>query len=176
VITVKQATLEDEADILDLAARFIAEEHIYREVLGFDAETLGDTLKQVLRVGVVLLAEIDGRPIGILAGAAVDSLTARDRYFDEVVWYVEPEARKTRAGYYLLRDAIAWAHAEGCSSCKMVAPAGSTVGTFLERNGFRAVETAFHIRIDEWPRLRRSGSASSSERQPPAERPQRLQP
>lgn len=181
MIKISKATLDDERMILDLAARFIAEEHHYRDVLAFDAETLGDTLRQVLRVGVVLLARDvqlsdpdtheagRDRYVGMLAGVAVQSFSSRDRYFDEVVWYVAPEARKGRAGYYLLRDAIAWAQAAGCNSCKMVAPSGSTVGTFLEAMHFRAVETAYLLRIDEWPRLPRSGSGSSSER-PPAER------
>src|SRR5262245_28391560 len=115
MLTIRQATTADERQILDLAARFIAEEHDYRHVLAFDAETLGDTLRNVLRVGVVMVAERDEQLVGLLAGVAVQSFTSRDRYFDEVVWYVAPEARKTRASYYLLRDVWAWAQRAGCS-------------------------------------------------------------
>lgn len=172
MMQIRVATLDDEEQIADLTARFIAEEHGYRRVLAFDADKIGETLRGVLQVGVVLVVDVGGRLAGLLAGAAVQSLSSREVYFDEVLWYVEPEWRKSRAGYYLLRDAIRWAQANGCSSVKIGAPAGSDLGTFLERNAFHPVETAYQLRIDEWPPLRRSGSGSSSG-PPPEERLQR---
>jgi GNAT superfamily N-acetyltransferase len=146
ITNIRRATLEDAEPIFDLAARFIADTS-YRKYLDYDLEVLENTLEQILRIGVVFVVEREGRLVGLLAGAALPSITGRGTFADEVVWYVEPEARKGSAGPRMLGSFLEWARAKGCNSCKMVAPAGSSVGKFLERRGFEPVETAYVLRL-----------------------------
>jgi GNAT superfamily N-acetyltransferase len=56
---------------------------------------------------------------------------------------MEPEFRRGRHAYQLLCAAEDWATRQGLGCLKMVAPAGSHIGTFYERAGFTAVETTW---------------------------------
>lgn len=95
-------------------------------------------------VAAILLAEDDAGVFGMLALAAVPAVLSGQIYADEIVWWVDPSHRGAqRAGPELLRSAQDWAREHGCYMIKMVAPSGSTVGTFYERLGFSPLETAF---------------------------------
>lgn len=101
-------------------------------------------IDNLLEQGVIFVAVLEDRPIGMLAGRLMPSGPEMPlSVAEEVAWWVEPEHRDGRAGYQLLCHFEGWAVQSGADVCKMVAPAGTTVGGFYERRGYRAVETVF---------------------------------
>lgn len=88
--------------------------------------------------------------VGMLALVIVPHPLTGETYVEEVVWWVEPEHRKGIVGPKLLEAAEAWVSTKSVSMVKMVAPAGSEVGTFLERRGYAPVETSF-VRLFKTP-------------------------
>jgi len=83
------------------------------------------------------------RVVGMLGLVVVPHPLTGAMYVEEVVWWVQPEARGGLVGPKLLQAAEEWVSTKNVTMVKMVAPAGSDVGTFLERRGYSAVETAF---------------------------------
>lgn len=97
----------------------------------------------------VIILAVDGRdaPFGMIACVVAPQLIDGTIYCDEMVWWVDPEARARRAGPDLLKAAEDWARGKKCSMLKMVAPIPSTVGRFYERLGYEAIETAHAKRL-----------------------------
>ncbi len=81
--------------------------------------------------------------VGMLALVIVPHPLTGASYCEEVVWWVEPEHRGGIVGPKLLEAAETWVSTKSVTMVKMVAPAGSPVGAFLERRGYAQVETAF---------------------------------
>lgn len=66
----------------------------------------------------------------------------------EIVWFVAPESRSTLwVGPRLEEAAREWALHAGLSYLTMTAPAGSRVGHYLHKKGYRAVETTYHMTL-----------------------------
>jgi len=95
--------------------------------------------------GVIILACEDGteRPVGVIAGVMARHILTTQPYCDEVVWFVEPEARASGCGLQLLVALQNWATTNGATLVRMAAPAESPVGKLLERHGYARVETSF---------------------------------
>lgn len=141
--TVRHARLEaDRPIIVEMVGRFLGATP-YGKLLTFAPERLEPLVDQVLALGAIFLAERDGLVIGMIAICALESPISGDRYAEELVWWVNEEARSSSAGPKLLRAAEAWTRQAGLFVLKMVAPAGSTVGGFYERTGYAAVETSY---------------------------------
>jgi GNAT superfamily N-acetyltransferase len=83
------------------------------------------------------------RIIGMLGLIVAPNILTGQHYADEIAWWVDPEHRKSRAAHRLLCAAENWARQKGLSVLKMVAPAGSEIGTFYERRGYVLVESAY---------------------------------
>jgi hypothetical protein len=146
---VREATLEDAPRIMELALCFL-ETTAYGAIVGkTNPARMAPLLDMCMTRGVVLLAETDPSPefrphvVGFLAALAMPHPVTAKLYVDEVAWFVEQECRNGLAGPKLLRALEDWATTKSISVVKMVAPAGSSVGDFLERRGYRAVETAY---------------------------------
>jgi GNAT superfamily N-acetyltransferase len=144
-------TPQHAARVVEMCLRFI-QETPYASVCGSGANPLsiGRVVEFCVMNGVVLLA-VDRQTdqvVGFIGLVAMQHPIVDERYADELAWWVEPEHRKGRAGYQLLRAAEEWARQAGCSMVKMVAPAHSdTVGAFLARRGYAVVETTYHKRL-----------------------------
>lgn len=81
--------------------------------------------------------------VGMLAIVKLNHPISGKPYAEEIAWWVEPEHQGMGSGRMLLERAEAWARENGCSMVKMVAPAGSDVGHFYEKQGYVVVETAY---------------------------------
>lgn len=173
---IRKATQADTERLLEMSVRFMVET-IYARIAPPSIPTLLQLIAVVLEKGVVFVDEtphandcaswtpavdfnVDEPPepapcnchpeiVGMIAIAALAHILTGKNYGDEIVWWVEPEHRKSRAGYRLLCAAIEWARQNGLSVLKMVAPAGSSVGRFYEHLGFEAVETAYQLVITD---------------------------
>ncbi len=121
----------------------------YRNVLRFIPEAIGELADRILQVGLIFVAEDRGRLVGMLAGYAVDEPIGRTKMLEELAWWVDPEYRKGSVGYKMLRCWEEWARQAGLEAVKMIAPAESPgVGGFLERRGYRQIETTYILRLD----------------------------
>lgn len=150
---IREATLDDAPRLVEMATRFLLETR-YGAMFDNRATpvTIGGLVEQVLRFGAIFVAEVtvpyaDGssetKLIGMLAIVVVPHPLTGLAYADEIAWWVEPEHRGGSIGPHILRSAETWARQKGANMVKLVAPAGSRVGTFYERVGYQAVETAF---------------------------------
>lgn len=147
---IREATVEDRDDIVEMAAHFI-EQTRYSQVLGApNREQLWFIVTKVVdELGVILLAEVEGRAVGMLAIAALAHPFTGELYGDELCWWVEPEHRQGSVGPRLLVAGEEWATRKGLSVLKMVAPAGSDIGMHYERRGYSQVETVYQKTLTE---------------------------
>lgn len=144
---IRQATAADTAKLFEMSVRFMATT-VYARLAPPSPESILVLIAAVLEKGVVFVDELeDGTIIGMIGLAALSHLLTGRLYADEIVWWVEPEHRKTRAAYRLLCAAEEWATRNELSVLKMVAPAGSNIGTFYERTGYELVESAYQKTI-----------------------------
>ena len=104
----------------------------------------------ILTHGKAIVAEVPHpeRPeywqlVGMIGLVALPHPITGQLIAEEVAWWVEPHSRKGTIGPRLLQAAEDWASVKGVTVLKMVAPAGSDVGTYYERRGYKALETAF---------------------------------
>lgn len=118
--------------------------------------SIGELVVNVMSLGVILVAEVEpGGPrwtqgadpspaiVGMIAIVVLPHPLSGVNYAEEVAWWVEPEYRDGTLGPRMLRSAEEWATRNRANVVKMVAPAGSDVGRFLEKVGYQAVETAY---------------------------------
>lgn len=153
---VRLGTAEDIDRIVEMGIRFLLLTPYGRMSDGGGSpQAIGAMVAACLNHGAIFLAEtevntfVDGdifpetQVVGMLVlYVAAHPLTGKP-YGDEVAWWVEPEHRNGRAGYYLLRSCEDWARQNGLSVLKMVAPAGSKVADYYTRRGYTFVESVF---------------------------------
>jgi GNAT superfamily N-acetyltransferase len=123
----------------------------YGEVLKFRPQIVGQLAAMVIDKGVIFVAQdgeqVEAPLVGMIAGVPLEELIARTPMFDEMVWWVEPDYRKGSAGPRLLQAVENWSRQKGLRLLKMVAPAGSGVGSYYKRLGYQEVETSFVKRL-----------------------------
>lgn len=140
---IREATTLDHHALVGMALRFLKTVSTY-DFLVPSREHIGRVVDVVLDSGVILVAEVPDAVVGAIALIAVPHPVDGTLFADEVAWWVEPEHRGgLRAGPYLLGAAEDWAQRNGCNMVKMVAPLPSSVGRFLEKRGYRAIEVAY---------------------------------
>jgi GNAT superfamily N-acetyltransferase len=101
-------------------------------------------------LGTILVAEVDGRVVGMICLALVPHLLTGQLYVDEVAWWVDPAHRGGTAGPRLLKAAEQWAVQNHANLIRMVAPCGSDAGRYYRRCGYKEVETTFSKALT-WP-------------------------
>lgn len=173
-MNLRLATSDDKPRLIEMAARFLIES---RYGADFDhkatPDKIADLIENVLVLGAIVVATaplpepwtvdpcdacygVDSccgdcpccpRLVGMLAIVAIPHPMTGQIYAEEIAWWVEPDYRGGTLGPKMLRAAEDWATTNGANVIKMVAPAGSTVGSFYERIGYTPVETAFIKRI-----------------------------
>jgi GNAT superfamily N-acetyltransferase len=142
-VIIRDATEHDVPQILPMAARFLASTP-YGALLPTDPERLEAFVRAILEVGVAFVAEDHGGALcGMIAFVVAEHPVSGQEYGDEQAWWTEPEHRGGSIGPRLLAHAEVWASKKNLVMLKMIAPAGTHVGAYLERLGYHAVETAY---------------------------------
>lgn len=149
-MTIREATLEDSARLVEMAIRFLTETPMGEAVPPAPLK-LAQLVLQVLDVGVIFVAEVNGRLEGFIALVALEHPMSGEAYADELAWWVEPEARSRSIGPRLLSRAEDWCRQNALSFLKMVAPIGSGVATAYLRLGYQEIETSFMKRFGGGP-------------------------
>lgn len=140
-MTVRPGTPADRDVLIALAAQFYAESP---HGLGTpNPLRLTANVDYLLARGLLSVAEDRGGSVrGLLGTVVQDHPLVGVRTGFELAWYVQPAARGGSAGARLVRDAEAAVVAAGGTRMQIGAP-DAQVAHFLERLGYRAVETTY---------------------------------
>lgn len=142
------ATLEDEDQILTLLKNFF-NSTIYSS--GFmDEDKVRVLIKActdpLIKENVVLVWEDKGKVVGLIAGQWTELIFNEDKVATELVWWVEPEYRKTEAAHQLLGAFEYWADWCGCKSIQMYSLSNeysNVLERFYKKQGYKLAETSY---------------------------------
>jgi GNAT superfamily N-acetyltransferase len=146
---IRAATESDLPAILDMGARFYATT-TYAQLADYCRDSAAGLARVMLDGGVLLIAEHDGRPIGMVGLLLGPFLfNAAHTTAHEVMWWVDPEARDSGAGVALLRALEPACRAKGAAVIQMMTLDGSPpqAAALYERLGYRPSEHAFSKRL-----------------------------
>lgn len=142
---VRKATLADVPAIVRMSACFY-ETTSYAGWADFNAETVEDLAISLTKYHVMLVAEHDGKAVGMVGlFVAPFMFNATKRAAYEVVWWVDPEARDTGAGKALLKAIEPACRDAGCHAIQMVHLNNSPPAAALlyERAGYGHSESSY---------------------------------
>lgn len=146
-MTIREAEPGDALAIVSMVGDFL-KHTTYGKLLPFNPDAVADLVAAVIGgAGVVLVAEIEGRLVGMMAIAALKHPVSDEWMGEELAWWVSPDHRHGSIGPKLLGRGEDWARQKGLCMLKMVAPAESVVGMFYERRGYVPIETAYAKRL-----------------------------
>lgn len=134
--------LDGDTDALVTMGRRMWAETSYRNHIIDNPEQMAAMVTLLLDSpdGVIFIAELEGKPVGMIGMLAYANHLDGRRVAGEVFWWIEPEARG--AGLRLLQVAESWAAEVGAQSVQMVAP-DDRLGKLYERLGYSRIETSY---------------------------------
>jgi len=145
-MTLRFASVSDRDAIFRMLSSFhavspftgrIDSDKVYAEI---DAFIEGDNTERLL------LLSVDGldRPVGLIALAAVPFLFNHDKTVAELVFWVDPEARRGRRAVRLIEAAEYWSKKIGASRIVLSHLSGSeSVGKMYTKLGYSQFETGY---------------------------------
>lgn len=136
---IRVATESDIPRLLEMAQRFHRESE-YREHLGANAEKMEQLGRQLIANNGVLIAEQDGKIVGMIGYYIYPHFISGEIIAGEVFWWVEPEHRGE--GKALLAEAESRARSAGATKMQMIAP-NDRVGELYRRLGYNFVESTY---------------------------------
>lgn len=111
-VTIRDATDADLPRLLEMAQGFLTTT-AYGARVPFDAEHF-TRLAELLRTqGRLFVAVRESRVVGMLGVLVLNHPISNERVGNEIVWWVDPEARSLNAWRALFRDAERWAREVG---------------------------------------------------------------
>ena len=143
MINIREITNSDYNDVKRVGLRY-AKETLVGELT---EEQLFVILSNCVSRGIVYVAEVDSRVVGVIAGRLIDELSV-GRICEEVIWYVEPENRGL--GLLLFKKFMIACKKSNCVGVAMVAYKNehfNLVDKFYKKNGFEEVETKYFKKI-----------------------------
>lgn len=118
----------------------------YAGFADFDPDAAEHLARVMIDTGVMLLAEADGKPVGMVGLIVAPFMfNAAHKTAHEVVWWVNDDQRGTGAGIALLRAIEPACRAQGCTAIQMVHLSNSPPHASLlyERLGYVHSESSF---------------------------------
>lgn len=147
MITVRHATPDDLPALLVMAiamhdASLFADIALDREKLAWwIADALADADH------LVLVAEDDDEPVGLLAASISSYLFSTERIASDHAVYVRPTRRGGVAARKLIDGYRAWATEQGCREACLATSTGVDAAEFYNRLGFSQVGTVHKARL-----------------------------
>lgn len=140
-VRVRQAEPDDLDDLIRMARAFHAAS-CYAATVQMDPRSFAETVAGMATGGgVVLVAERFGKACGMAAAITYPHWFNKDHLSgQEVFWWVDPEARGTRAGFMLMKGLEQWAREAGCKTFHMASTANlapEKLAKVYERMGYR---------------------------------------
>lgn len=148
-MTIRQATHDDMATILEMGEKFFLATK-YAELTDFCHTSARATADTIFKNGFILLAEQDGTPVGMIGViVAPFILNFSIKSATEMMWWVEPNARSSRAAISLISTAIAECKARGCQwlSMSLLSSSPKNVAAYYERVGFEFAESCYLMEL-----------------------------
>ncbi len=140
----KLGTYDDFADIKRMAKAFF-EASPYVE-FGVDDSRVEELIHVFLQDGqdnkVLILWTADGKPVGVLAAAAETNLFNNQRMAGELIWWIDPEHRKSKAAGEMLKAYDYWWKTLGCQFGTLVDLMGN-LDVYYKRKGYRRQEATY---------------------------------
>lgn len=91
---------------------------------------------------IVILWIADNRPVGILAGTAETNIFNWSRFACELMWWIDPDHRRTKAAEEMRSAYEFWAQKVQCQACSLVDVMGN-LDKYYTRKGYDRRETAY---------------------------------
>lgn len=145
MITIERATLDDIPFILPMLLEF-HEESLAHYGLGFEPEDAVKTSEHFIEKQVGLLAFMDGKIIGVVAGIVTPYfLNHSTTIFQEAVWFVKKEYRSARVGMELLNLVEKYSDSQGWRlvMANMGNLKNDKLKHFYESRGYELLESQF---------------------------------
>lgn len=140
---IRQAVEADIPRILEMGARSLAEGP-YKDQIAHNSEAAALLALEAIRghEGTILLYERDGRAVGLLAFFIFPHWFSGELTGHEVMWWVEPEHRRSFIAIALLRAAERMAREAGATRMQFTAPT-EEVGRAYEALGYKKLEVGY---------------------------------
>lgn len=136
----REATSADIPRLVEMGSRSLRE-GAYRDMLTDNPVQTSALAEQVInRSGKVLVTEDKGEIVGLLALFIGPHFFSGEMTATELMWYMEPEYRKSFAGVGLLRAGEKLARELGCVSMVFTAPTAE-VSKAYQSLGYREIES-----------------------------------
>ena len=149
---IRRATPEDIEALLPMCSKFISYTE-YRDVIGTVDEEIGAALRQLLEMGAIFVAEIEGIVKGFIACMICPAwFSPSVRVALEMAWWMEEDARKGTAAIRLVQAYEKWAKESGASFICMsdlVVADGAPLENMLGRMGYRMTERTHMKGLDQ---------------------------
>ena len=147
---IRAATHDDMPAILSMSAKFYATTS-YAEWADFCPASVENVAAMMIDTGVMLVAEVDGRVVGMVGLVVVPFMfnNAKTAAY-EVVWWVDPEVQGLGAGKALLSAIDDACKAKGCATVQMVHLRNSPpqAAALYERLGYANTESSYTKRLE----------------------------
>ena len=147
---IREALNEDVSRIVEMGSRSLVEGP-YREHLADRPDITAALAKKLLMEterAEILVAESESKLIGLFAFIVFSHYYSGESVAGEMIWYVEPEARKgSNAALELLWAAEAKARSLGAKKMQLTAPTDEIAAMYAKLRGYHKVETAFQRAI-----------------------------
>lgn len=145
------AKLDDVPVLMNFARHFLAASPYkgFRFASSKGEEFLRKAITGALKDHVVLVALHDGKPIGFLVGAALEPVFSSVKIATELGWWIEPDARRTRASFLIYNAYEDWAARIGCDAVQGAYLPGVSpeLDEFYKRRGYVQVESSYLKRL-----------------------------
>lgn len=142
---IRKATADDRPAILRMCSSFIAAANL--SAFGeMSAGGIDAMISACMKDGAVLVADVDGAPVGVIVVAVVPVWFTGALYAHEMCWWVDESARGTGIGADLHAAAAEWARNAGVRGLMMDAIHGGTseiAESVYRSNGYRHIQTTW---------------------------------
>lgn len=144
----RMARLEDEDRIFELLTHF----HQNTQYAGESMEEskvrplIRTCMDPHVSTSTVILWEQDGQVVGLIAGQCTEVVFSSQKVATELVWWVEPEYRKTEASTRLLEAFEAWAAWSDCRQVQMYSlnnEYATVLSRYYSKQGYRLAELSY---------------------------------
>lgn len=143
-MSVRRATAEDAASLTEMACEFW-KSTVFEE--DSDPQHIAAMVKMCVEIGMAVIAEKEGVPVGFACGVFGPSLGNPEAIVGtEMAWYMYPEYRGSHMGVGLMKELERAALDNGVKYWNMVSMESASpeiANKIYEKLGYKRVETSF---------------------------------
>ena len=140
---IRQAKIKDIIKILPLVKEFAKEIGDKYLVDNYSYRGAANLIKVCIESGVCLVAEVDGKIVGIVAGTASKNLwNPSVSQLDEQVYYLTPDHRRSLLGYRMIKEYIKYSDKYQVSTLKLM-KSSPDLEKHYNKLGYKYLERTF---------------------------------